>query len=62
MGGGVQKGILCDNKGVIDILKFTFGFIGILLVGLAGVVISSFLRLGELNTAITTIDNVSHVR
>ncbi len=45
-----------------EIIKSTLGFIGILLVGLVGVGVSHFLKLGDMNTIITTVDNVAHVR
>ncbi len=44
------------------ILKTTLGFMGILLVGLAGVFIPQFLKLKDTNAQITTVDNIAPVR
>ncbi len=45
-----------------EIIKSALGFMGILLVGLVGVGVSHFFKLGEVNTLITTVDNVANVR
>ncbi len=45
-----------------EILKTTLGFMGILLVGLAGVFVFEFMKLGDTNALITTVDNVAGVR
>ncbi|MEK7538561.1 MAG: hypothetical protein AAB552_01840 [Patescibacteria group bacterium] len=46
-----------------EILKFIFGFMGILFVGVLGIVVSSFFRLGDAPASTSaTIDNVSSVR
>ena len=45
-----------------EIFKTTLGFMGILLVGLAGVFVSEFMKLGNTNALITTVDNIAHVR
>lgn len=45
-----------------DILKSCIGFAGILLVGLVGVFFSEMMKLGETNTLITTVDNITSVR
>jgi hypothetical protein len=47
---------------MLGIFKTTLGFLGILLVGLAGVVFSEVMRLGDANALIMTVDNVAHVR
>ena len=49
-------------RDILEILKFSLGFTALLLVGLAGVGVSEFLKLGEMNPLIKTIDNVAHVR
>ncbi len=45
-----------------EILKNTLWFMGILLVGLAGVFIPTFMKAGDTNAPITTIDNIAGVR
>ncbi len=45
-----------------DIFKTTLGFMALILVGLAGVAVSHVLNLGETNTVVTTIDNITNVR
>lgn len=45
-----------------EIFKTTLSFLGILLVGLAGVAISEGMKLGDTNALIVTVDNVAHVR
>jgi hypothetical protein len=49
-------------KPMREILKTMLGFMGILLVGLAGVVVSEVMKLGDMNALIVTVDNVTHVR
>ncbi len=44
------------------IIKTTQGFIEILLVGLAGVFVSEFMKLWDTNVLITTVDNIAGVR
>ncbi len=44
------------------ILKTTLGFMGILLVGIVVVFVSEFMKLGDTNSQITTVDNVAGVR
>lgn len=45
-----------------DIVKFTLGFMAIILVALAGVVVSNVLRLGDMSALVITVDNVIRVR
>lgn len=45
-----------------EIIKSTLGFIGILFVGLVGVGASQIFKLGDVNTLITTVDNVAQLR
>ncbi len=45
-----------------DILKTTLGFIGILLVGVVGVFVFGFMKLGDTNAPVKTVDNVAAVR
>ena len=45
-----------------EMLKTILGFMGILLVGLAGVAFSEVMKLGDTNDLIMTVDNVAHVR
>lgn len=45
-----------------EILKSVIGFVAIILVGLAGVTVSKVMRLGEMNAAIMTVDNISNTR
>lgn len=47
---------------MLEIFKTTLGFLGILLVSLAGVVVSEVMKLGDMNALIVTVDNISHVR
>lgn len=57
------KCVACDNDIMSEILKFIFGFMGILFVGVLGIVVSSFFRLGDAPASTSaTIDNVSSVR
>lgn len=45
-----------------EILKTVAGFTAILIVGLVGVAISEAFKLGEINAAIMTVDNIAHTR
>ncbi len=45
-----------------EIFKSTVGFMGILLVGLAGVFVFEFIRLWDTTAPTTTVDNVAEVR
>ena len=45
-----------------EVVKTIIGFTAIILVGLAGVAVSEVLKLGDMNPAIMTVDNVAHVR
>lgn len=45
-----------------NIIKTTLGFAGILLIGLAGVFVSEMMKLGDINTAVATVDNITSVR
>lgn len=45
-----------------DIVKFSLGFTAILLIGLAGVGLSEYMKLGEMSALLITVDNVTHVR
>lgn len=45
-----------------EILKTCAGFVGILLVGLAGVFFSELFKLGDMNALIVTVDNMTRVR
>lgn len=45
-----------------EIVKTVMGFVAILLVGLAGVTLSEVLKLGNVNAAVTTVDNIAHAR
>jgi len=44
------------------ILKSTLGFMGILLVSLIGVLVAELLRVGDMNTVISTVDNITSIR
>ncbi|MDO8604764.1 MAG: hypothetical protein Q7K40_05235 [bacterium] len=45
-----------------EIVKTIIGFTAIIIVGLAGVTVSEILKLGDINSAIMTVDNVARVR
>lgn len=45
-----------------EVVKMVAGFVAILIVGLAGVTISKVMKLGEMNAAIMTVDNIVHTR
>lgn len=45
-----------------EIVKTVMGFVAILLVGLAGVTLSEVLKLGNINAAVVTVDNIAHAR
>lgn len=45
-----------------EILKFTLGFLGILLVGLVGLVASSLFKAGDSESTMGAIDNVSGIK
>lgn len=53
---------LWHNVHMYDIFKTTLGFMALIFVGLAGVLVSQVLSLGDTNTIVTTIDNVTNVR
>lgn len=45
-----------------DLLATIAGFLGILLVSLVGVFISEQLQVGQVSSAIITIDNIANIR
>lgn len=45
-----------------EIVKTVMRFVAILLVGVLGVVISEVMKLGQMNAAIMTVDNISRAR
>jgi hypothetical protein len=45
-----------------EAVKTVLGFVAILAVGLGGVVVSEVMKLGNMNPAIITVDNLSHAR
>ncbi|MDD5152988.1 MAG: hypothetical protein PHS95_03330 [Candidatus Pacebacteria bacterium] len=45
-----------------DLLKSTLGFMGILFVGLLGVLIAEFFRVGDMNATISTVDNIIQIK
>lgn len=45
-----------------DVIKTIIGFVAIVVVGLAGVTVSNVMKLGEMNAAIITIDNITQTR
>lgn len=45
-----------------ETLKSIAGFLGILLISLAGIGVSEYLKLGNMSAVIVTVDNVTHVR
>lgn len=58
----LEKDTWCHTVVMKDILKTCIGFAGILCVGLAGVFFSEFLKLGEMNALVVTIDNMTRMR
>ena len=45
-----------------EVVKTVIGFVAILLVGLGGVTVSEVMKLGNMNSVIMTVDNISHAR
>lgn len=45
-----------------EVIKTIIGFVAIIIVGLAGVTVSNVMKLGEMNAAIITIDNITQAR
>jgi len=45
-----------------EVIKTIIGFVAIVVVGLAGVTVSNVMKLGEMNAAIITIDNITQTR
>ncbi len=54
--------VLWYNVNMNEVVKTVIGFVAILLVGLGGVTVSEVMKLGNMNSVIMTVDNISHAR
>ncbi len=54
--------VLWYNTNMNEVVKTVIGFVAILLVGLGGVTVSEVMKLGNMNSVIMTVDNISHAR